>query len=122
MGVNDGVVWRVYHFDQGSLPGLAVGDDVVIDATGSEYAITKPGVGRVATLPVSSWRVEHCPITTKQSNGCIRYDPSGAAPWVSFANRAQKVGVTFHPAPIEALLDPEVARLVEERSLAPSGT
>jgi hypothetical protein len=43
-------------------------------------------------------------------------------PWVTLSNSAERVKVTFIPARSEALLDPEVAKLVEERSTVPIGT
>ena len=102
MGTNDGLVWRLSKYGQGSLPGLAVGDDVVIDVAGGEYAFTRPGGGRVATLPSASSRLEKCPCCTRLSDGGIRYDKSAQdVPWVTLSNRAQRVSVTFNPAPSE---------------------
>jgi hypothetical protein len=112
-------VWRLSKYGEGSLPGLAVGDNVVIDVAGGEYAFTKPGAGRVATLPVSSSRLEKCPCCTRISDGSIRHDiPWDGVPWATLSNRAQHVKVSFDPAPSEALLDPKVGELIRERSLA----
>ena len=100
MGANDGLVWRLSKNAQGSLPGLAVGDDVVIDVVGGEYVFTKPREGRVASLPGASSRLEKCPCCTQLSEGSIRYDTSAQdVPWVTLSNRAQRVKVTFNPAP-----------------------
>jgi hypothetical protein len=121
VGANDGLVWRLSKYGQGSLPGLAVGDDVVIDVAGGEYAFTKPEGGRVATLPVSSSRLEKHPCCTRLSDGSIRYDiPSQDMPWVTLSNRTDRVSVTFNPAPKEALLDPALQMWMKERSLATS--
>jgi hypothetical protein len=50
-----GYVWVL---ESGSLPGLSVGDVVVIDVTEGDYVFTKPGVGHVATVPVATTK-EH---------------------------------------------------------------
>jgi hypothetical protein len=123
VGDHDGLVWRLRRIEQGSLPGLAVGDSVVIDVVGGDYAFTKPGVGRVATLPAASSRLEKCTCCTGLFDGSLRFNTATAdLPWVTLSNSAERVKVTFIPARSEALLDPVVAKLVEERSTVPSGT
>ncbi|MFI5259086.1 MAG: hypothetical protein ACHQ01_05695 [Candidatus Limnocylindrales bacterium] len=74
---------KTWHLDRGSMPGLAVGDPVVIDITESEYAFSKPGVGRVAALSVKATKMDapHC-------------TPDGRY-WVNFRNDAAKINVDF---------------------------
>ena len=116
-----GVLWRVGHYASGALPDLAVGDLVVLDAVGGDYVFSKPGIGRVAALPVSSTKIDHCPATTVLSDGSISHADQAPSPiWVSFNNRTERLNVTFDPAPSEALLDPALQTWMKERSLATS--
>ena len=118
---NSGVMWRVAHFEQGSLPDLSVGDLVAIDVTHGHYVVAKAGVGRVATLPASSWKLEHCP-ATHLSVGSLRYDAPSVMPcFLTFSNPAERIKVHFDTPPDEALLDPDVQTLIKERSVTPSG-
>jgi hypothetical protein len=114
-----GVLWRLGRYGSGALPDLAVGDLVVLDAVGGEYVFSKPGIGRVAALPVSATKIDHCPATTVRSDGSISHADQAPSPiWVSFDNRMEGLNVTLNPAPNEALLDPALETWMKERSLA----
>jgi hypothetical protein len=98
VGTNAGVVWRLDRYEQGALPGLSVGDIVAIDYTDKDYIVSKPGGGRVATLPVSSWKLEKCVCCTELSGGSLRYRASQDTPYATLSNRAERIKVTFNPA------------------------
>ncbi len=138
MRENSGVVWRVAHYEQGSLPGLSVGDLVAIDVVGvqrlsgyedpvdlsdaeGEYVFVKAGAGPVLTLPAASWKSEYMPLT-RLFHGSLRYDAPSVMPcFLTFSNPAERIKVHFDTPPDEALLDPDVQTLIEERTAAPSG-
>ncbi|MGA2512624.1 MAG: nickel-binding protein [Candidatus Limnocylindrales bacterium] len=71
----------VFRFESGTLPGFSVGDLIEIEGTDDAYTFSKPGKGRVATLPVASTKEER--------------NISG---WVSLRNRAAGVSVTLSPS------------------------